>query len=115
MDFGGKAPTGAKFTPDAASREAHMGVQGNLTERQRAVLKLFLAEGPMAEPRMREAAKQHGVRQSESGLRTRRRELGDMVPPLLHNTGTYVILPDTGNKASVWDLTEHGKNIAHGL
>lgn len=95
----------ARASDPVTSHEAAVRL-GDLLPRQRAVLECLRAHGPMADHELlvRYAEGVHDGRwiaQSGSGIRSRRCELTDLVPPLVVPTGEKVPTP-SGGKAQVW-------------
>lgn len=96
---------------DPATSHAAAGSVGDLRESQRAVLACFLQHGPMHDEKL-EVRYSQQPRQSESGLRTRRRELVDL--GLLRDSGS-TSLTVHGRKTVVWQLTDQGHQQAQAL
>jgi hypothetical protein len=67
---------------------------------QYEIFRLFSLFGACHDEQLLERARQHGVRQSESGIRTRRHELVER--GLLKDSGTTVTLPESGRQSIVW-------------
>jgi hypothetical protein len=94
----------ARRTDPATSHAAAQSV-GDLRESQRAVLATFLQHGPMHDEKL-EVRYPQQPRQSESGLRTRRRELVDL--GLLRDSGTTTLTVH-GRSTTIWELTDQGR------
>ena len=101
--FANEPETRARATDPETSHQAAESVRGNLRESQETVLELFRTWGPMTDHTMVRKADKLSVRQSPSGLRSRRAELVAM--GLLEHTGGWQELP-SGRKARVWRLVE---------
>lgn len=92
----------ARTTDPDTSHAAAASITGvQLRESQLSVLRLFRLIGDMTDEQLLDAAGRNSVRQSPSGLRTRRRELVDL--GRLRDTGDRVLL-NTGRRAIVWGL-----------
>lgn len=92
---------------------SHVAADGispdDLRQSQVQVLLLFREEGPFTDERLVELCRERGVKQSPSGLRTRRSELVDK--GLLEDSGDR---QETmfGNPAIVWRTTKGGRFLA---
>jgi uncharacterized protein involved in exopolysaccharide biosynthesis len=103
----GAAPR-ARNTDPGTSHAAAASVQ-DVTRNQEAVLEVLRHHGPQTDEEIVRSY-QHpdhptlqGMlpQQSESGIRTRRRELADMTPPLVQDSGEKKEL-ESGRKAIIW-------------
>lgn len=92
----------ARTSDPSTSHAAAASVTG-LRDNQEAVLGLLRAVGPSTDEYLVELYEAHAVRpkQSPSGIRTRRKELATMEPPLVIDTGRKAKLK-SGRKAIVW-------------
>lgn len=94
----------ARLTDPATSHAAARSV-GDLRESQAAVLLCFLQHGPMHDEKL-EVRYSQRPQQSESGLRTRRRELVDL--ELLQDAGETTLTVH-GRRTTIWELTDQGR------
>lgn len=102
----GERAVARRSDPDT-SHDAALSVR-DIKECRQAVLALFRLYGPMTDSVLVERAKQCGVRWSESGLRTRRKEVtfpNEIARPHLENTGRTETLK-SGREAIVWAIQE---------
>lgn len=109
--FGGEAH--ARRSDPATSHHAAKRVNlGNLRESQKEVLALLGRTGPVTDETLVEKAREEGVRQSPSGLRSRRAELVDkgLAEDSQERQETMF-----GNPATVWRLTKKGRFLARDL
>lgn len=90
----------ARWADPETSHEAACSL-GDLTDAQTEVLELFQRFGAMIDEGVEQRARQVGVRQTVSGLRTRRLELCDA--GLLRWSGEWS-LNQRGNRSRVWEL-----------
>jgi len=95
--------TRVRKTDPQTSRDAAESVTSErIRKSQSEVLSLFYVYGPMTDKQLVERAAIRNVKQSESGLRTRRSELVTLGK--LKDTGKRKRL-DSGRKAIVWGKT----------
>jgi hypothetical protein len=107
LDFNIGPTPARRFDPETSHAAAASITLDHVRRSQMAVLRLFAALGRMHDVRLC-AVYRGPPMQSESGIRTRRRELTDM--GFLRKTEFRVILP-SGRKAIVWDITESGRRM----
>jgi hypothetical protein len=98
--------THARRGDPATSHAAARSIEGKLTISQQEVLNLFRTYERLTDKELVYVASQSGVRQSPSGLRTRRRELADAL--FVVNSGHKILLP-TGRRAIEWVITDRGR------
>lgn len=92
----------ARRTDPPTSHEAAKTVNrvpGKLRQSQRDVLDLFYRFGPMHDELLIQRAEEAGVTQSDSGLRTRRRELVDL--KFLEDSGQKTTTKG-GGETTIW-------------
>jgi len=87
--------------PETSHAAARSHAPEKLRISQADVLRLFRRYGPMADGDLLLYADKEGVRQSPSGLRTRRKEL--VVRGRLRDTGQRVRL-ESGRRSIVWGI-----------
>ena len=88
----------ARRSDPETSHEAAATV--DIRRSQEQVINLFHRYGPMTDAELLEAADRLSVKQSPSGLRTRRNEL--VAKGVLRFTGTFKRL-HTGRRARIWE------------
>lgn len=93
----------ARRSDPSTSHAAADSVESTIRQSQEQVLKLFRQYKALTDTALCNLAESHGIKQSRSGLRTRRRELVDA--GLLYDTGKKIRLP-SGRLAIVWRLNE---------
>lgn len=88
---------------DPATSHAAAASVDRIRESQAAILRVFGIVGPMHDQRLVAAYQAARIQpvQSESGIRTRRRELVDK--GRLRDTGETMILP-SGRRSIIWEL-----------
>lgn len=93
----------ARQTDPETSHEAAGSLDGTaIRDSQRGVLRLFETFGPMTDEEMVARAQVCGIKQSRSGLRTRRNELtNDFEPPLIRDSGERK-RTESGRNAIIW-------------
>lgn len=89
--------------PGTSWEAAHSLKAEKIRESQREVLRLFRDRGPMTDTRLIEIADQMNVKQSPSGLRTRRSEL--VTQGFLVDSERRDILP-SGRRSIIWRCAE---------
>ena len=99
----------ARATDPDTSHAAAMIPADVLRERHREVLAILVEHGKMFDPVLILHARRRGVRQSPSGLRTRRAELVGLGK--VRDTGERVKLP-SGKRAIVWEAVGDGEGKA---
>jgi hypothetical protein len=114
IEYGSKPR--ARITDPETSHEAAASVE-NVTEVQQAILRLFSRLGPFTDQGLvhtYESMFNSGrvPRASESGIRTRRKELERM--RLVEHNGALVRLP-SGRKARLYELTREGWSMVNGM
>ncbi len=91
----------ARWSDPITSHEAAAAFRvSQLRASQYEIFRLFSLFGACHDEQLLERARQHGVRQSESGIRTRRHELVER--GLLKDSGTTVTLAVSGRQSIVW-------------
>lgn len=99
---GRQARARARSTDPGTSHAAAASLSGDvIRESQRQVFELFLLHGPMHDQKLLEVAAEAGVRQSPSGLRTRRRELVDAKKLCDSNERATL---SSGRKSIIWEV-----------
>jgi hypothetical protein len=96
----------ARRTDPSTSHDAARSIRGKLTISQQEVLNLFRTYERLTDKELVYVAGQSGVKQSPSGLRTRRRELADAL--FVVDSGHKITLP-TGRRAIEWVITDKGR------
>lgn len=91
----GRAPLAHARSSDPETSHRAAAALGDIRASQREVLQLFRRYGPMTDKALVEAAEHAGVKQSASGLRTRRHELVELA-----------LVIDTGRRMKVYHKTE---------
>jgi hypothetical protein len=100
-DTGSRTRARARRSDPITSHEAAAAFSvSQLRASQYEIFRLFSLFGACHDEQLLERARQHGVRQSESGIRTRRHELVER--GLLKDSGTTVTLPESGRQSIVW-------------
>lgn len=89
----------ARYSDPETSWDAAKAL-GDLTEAQLDVLTIIVEGGEMTDYEIRQRALDRGMRQSPSGLRSRRDELVKV--GLVEWTGSTRPKPDTGHQSRVW-------------
>ncbi len=92
----------ARNTDPDTSHEAAASVN-RITDKQQAVLNMFLNHGPMTDQQLQTIYNDTnwGLQQSESGLRTRRSEL--VTKGWVEDSGERTVLP-SGRRAIIWQI-----------
>lgn len=92
----------ARSTDPETSHEAAAKSSMTMHEHTMAVLGLFREHGPMTHETLERVARDAGVMRSESGLRTRCKQLVDL--GLVRESGRFEITP-FNNRTTVWEAT----------
>ena len=90
-----------RTTDPVTSREAAQSVQNTLRESQSELLRLLRESGALTDEEIELRAANAGIRQSVSGLRTRRSELVRL--NLVRDSGKTKMLA-SGRRAIVWEV-----------
>jgi hypothetical protein len=89
--------------PQTSHQAAAAFTVSQLRASQYEIYRLFSLFGPCHDEALVERARQHGVQQKESGIRTRRHELVER--GLLKDSGQTVVLSDSKRESIVWCVT----------